>query len=269
MKVFKKIAWSILFTVCIVMVIACSNEEKIDDGGAITPITQQPKSVSDMTMSYQDGRLTEIVTTDGERIIFDYGEQTKSSFQLKTISLYDENNDLEYYFYDIVIGSNGFIKSCKETTYDRIDGEQIETWAFEYNTDGQLVYMKRSEGGNEVTIIKYENGNITEVSMTSEDDDSSLNAMIFYTNAEVPTPIENKNSIMLFDITFGIDMDEMEYAYWTGYLGNATKHLPVKIIEKTEEEDTKTFQWVIKEDYVQKMIQITSWDTEEHLFTWQ
>lgn len=279
MKVFRKIAWSMLFTLCIVGFVACSDDDNNDDGGeVITPTTKQLKSVSDMTMSYQDGLLTKIVTEDGKKLIFDYGTQTKSNTQLRsngtgitTISLYDDNDNLEHYFYDIVTESNGFIKSCKEITYDEIDGEQTETWKFEYNTDGQLLSMKRSEGGNEITTIKYENGNITEVTMTSDEEDNSLYTKIFYTSNEITTAIDNKSSIMFFDMTFGIDIDEMKYAYWAGLLGNATKSLPLKIIyiENSEYEETETFQWTIKDDYVQKMIQTASWGTEEHLFTWE
>lgn len=33
---------------------------------------------------------------------------------------------------------------------------------------------------------------------------------------------------MFYDEIFGIDMDEMWFAYYAGLLGKATKHLPVK-----------------------------------------
>ena len=102
--------------------------------------------------------------------------------------------------------------------------------------------------------------------MVSEDDeDNSLSTKISYTT------IENKNNLMLFDITFGIDMDEMKYAYWGGLLGKATKHLPSMItyIEDSYEEETETFEWTIKDNCVQKMIQTAYWGTEEHLFIWE
>lgn len=43
---------------------------------------------------------------------------------------------------------------------------------------------------------------------------------------------------MLFDPTLGIDMDEMEYAYYAGLLGKATKSLPSS---NEEDGETETF----------------------------
>lgn len=48
---------------------------------------------------------------------------------------------------------------------------------------------------------------------------------------------------MLFDETFGIDMDEMEYAYFAGLLGKATRNLPT---ERTEDDgDSHTYEWTL------------------------
>lgn len=277
--------WSILLASCVVFFTACSDDDEgSNTNPPINPLevftSGLPKSAAGMLMSYTNGLLTKIVTNDGEKVLFDYGTQITNSSQQRssssngiTMSIYDEDDNLEYYFYNMAFGNNGFLKSCSEKTYDEIDGEQIETWSFEYNKDGHLISMKRSEGDNEVTSIKYENGNITEVSMTSDDDDS-LNVKVFYTSTEITTPIKNKNCIMLFDITFGIDMDEMNYAYWAGFLGKATKSLPVMTTsmwngEEYYEEETETFEWIIKNESVLKMIQRTSEGTEEYLFSWE
>lgn len=92
--------------------------------------------------------------------------------------------------------------------------------------------MKRSEGGNEVTTITYTNGNITGVKVKSDDDREGVYVpSIEYTSQAYPNGIENKGCIMLFDTGFGIDMDEMDMAYYAGILGKATKNLPLK---KTE-----------------------------------
>ena len=48
---------------------------------------------------------------------------------------------------------------------------------------------------------------------------------------------------MLFDKTLGIDMDEMQYAYYAGLLGKATKNLPVKLVDN--ENDTDNFTWTL------------------------
>ena len=271
MKVFKEMAWSILFASCFIMFMSCSSDENDEEG--VIPSAKQIKTASDMTMSYNDGVLSKIATKEGKIITFNYASKTKSSDVEYTKMVVEDEDGAKMYF-NLELGSNGFIKSCTETYENSGDEEQdntIDTWNFEYNSDGQLIYMKRSEGGNEVTNIKYENGNIIEVTMVSEEDGEGLNTKIYYTTENLSSAIENKNSVMLFDITFGVDMDEMKYAYWARLLGKATKDLPVKIayIENSREMETETFQWTIKDDYIQKMIQKTSQGTEEHLFTWE
>lgn len=46
---------------------------------------------------------------------------------------------------------------------------------------------------------------------------------------------------MLFDTTLGIDMDEMEYAYYAGLLGKAIKNLPVKCVD--DEGNVENYSW--------------------------
>jgi hypothetical protein len=266
----KKLFLFFVFPLLVFSFTACTSNN--DDGENVIPSVKQPKSVADMTMSYQNGLLTKIVTTDGTQVTFDYGAKTKdyvSNVQCTKMTI--ENEDGSKMYFGLTLGENGFIKNCTETYENTGDAEldnSVDSWEFGYNTDGQLNYMKRSEGGNEVTTVKYENGNITNVSMVSEEDGEKLNTKISYISADMPTAIENKNNIMLFDTTFGIDMDEMKYAYWAGILGKATKNLPVEMTD-IEDGETETFQWTIKDDYIQKMIRKSFSETEEYLFTWE
>ena len=50
---------------------------------------------------------------------------------------------------------------------------------------------------------------------------------------------------MLFDYTLGIDMDEMQYAYYAGLLGKATKNLPVKLVDNDNENRIDNFTWTL------------------------
>lgn len=132
---------------------------------------------------------------------------------------------------NLYLDKNGFVKHCEETEYD-LDGKQEETWDFTYNGDGQLLTMMRSEGGNEKTTIKYQDGNIVETATVSANEpEESSSYKVYYTSTDMPLPIENKGSIMFFDGTFGIDMDEMEYAYYAGLLGKATRNLPARLVD--------------------------------------
>lgn len=146
MKVFKKMAWGILFASCFIVFMSCSCDENDNEG--VIPNAKQIKSVSDMTMSYNDGVLSKIVTKEGKIITFNYASKTKSSSVEYTKMVVEDEDGAKMYF-ELEIGDNGFIKSCIETYEDSRDEEQdntIDTWNFEYNSDGQLIYMKRSEG---------------------------------------------------------------------------------------------------------------------------
>lgn len=204
--------------------VACSddNEEETPANPVVANpsnvfINGLPKEAEGLIFVYNtDGLLTNISEKEGsDRVSFDYSTLDQSKIQMVRHSTYGT------YILDMTIGENGFITNCTETGPDGSD-----TWNFGYTTSGHLNYMKRSEGGDEVTNITYDaEGNITHVTMQS--DDEQMDCEISYTSGEITTPIENKGCIMLFDTTFDIDMDEMRYAYYAGLLGKATKHLPV------------------------------------------
>ncbi|MDE5549750.1 MAG: DUF4595 domain-containing protein, partial [Bacteroidaceae bacterium] len=184
---------------------------------------------------------------------------------------YDVVMTIEYGEGDILIcnltlGKNGFVSHCDEM--EIYEGEtETETWDFTYNSNGQLTQMLRSEGGCEKTQIKYDNGDIVEVSTTSAEElDESSTYKIYYTSNNVQTAIENKGCIMLFDNTLGIDMDEMEYAYLAGLLGKATKHLPVRCVD-VEEDYTDIFTWTL--NYAGYPIKLSFDDSPETMtFAW-
>lgn len=247
---------------------ACSDDDSNDkdpvNNGGIDPTTvftgKRIGNINGSSMVYdQNGLLTRISNSE-ETVTFSYQDATRSAgTRVKmTISYpqYPEEGDM---YIDMVIGKNGFVESATET-YEKDD--DIDTWAFGYNNEGHLNYMKRSEGGNEITNITYEHGNIVKVAMNAQTENAKLNASISYHS----TPIENKGCIMLFDATFGIDMDEMKYAYWAGLLGKATQNLPSSY---TDDETTRTFVWDINnEGYPLSMTYKDGEYTEQYNFNW-
>lgn len=208
-----------------------------------------PTSVMGASFFYNsDGRIEEIITEYGERLTFIYGSGlvSRATNPERTIQVVGED-----FIFNMEVGDNGFVRYCEEVYLDDCDydgdkdGEaEMDTWEFGYNSDGQLNYMKRSEGGNEVTNITYQNGNIVKVSMRSEEDGEGCDYSIGYTSDEHPVAIENKGCLMLFDETLGIDMDEMWYVYYAGLLGKPTKNLPVSLTDiDSEKPETETFSW--------------------------
>lgn len=253
-----------MFVLPLLAFVGCSSDDDVD---VIPSVTKQLKSLDGVSFSYLDDLL--VKTEDEEMVVtFEYSIQSKRSIgnNVKmTIDYQDAPEDGSTI--DMTLNSKGYVGSCLQTYKDG----RTDTWAFEYNANDQLVKMKRSEGENEVTVITYENGNITEVIMTSDEADEGMHSKISYTSDETPTPIKNTNGIMLFDITFGIDMDEMGFAYWAGLLGKATKQLPVKItyIDDPEKERIDTFKWLMKDNEVNKMRHTNDQDSYEFTFTWR
>lgn len=68
--------------------------------------------------------------------------------------------------FDMEINDKGFVRHCTQTEGDG----DIETWDFDYTAEGNLNYMKRSEGGNEITTITYQEGDIVHVGIVSEEE---------------------------------------------------------------------------------------------------
>ena len=211
--------------------VACSDEENTEET-SVDPVTINPSNVfvnglpkeaEGLTFIYNtDGLLTSISEKEGsDRVSFDYSTLNQSKVQMVIYGTYGT------YILDMKIGDNGFVSDCVESGPDGSD-----TWNFGYTASGNLNYMKRSEGGAE--------GNITHVTMQS--DDERMDCDISYTTGEITTPIENKGCLMLFDATFGIDMDEMRYAYYAGLLGKATNHLP---LSNSEDGDEDFFDWTL------------------------
>lgn len=212
-----------------------------------------PQSIGNATLTYNAKGFLEKISTRSQEITFTYQLQSRATMSETTpstvlVTAVNQNGNTEdEYTLLFVIGSNGFAASALQTYSDN----ETDNWTFEYNSDKQLKKMTRTEGENEVTTITYSNGNITGVRVESEEDPEGIyTTSITYTSKEYPNGIENKGALMLFDLTFGVDMDEMEIGYYAGLLGKATKKLPLERVEQYEgddETDTYPFTWTMDE----------------------
>lgn len=165
-----------------------------------------PKEIDDMKLFYNDKDQLEKVVEDYATVTFDYSNLSSKKVRMKCG---------EKYIIDMTLNNKGFVESCIQN-YN--DGDK-ETWKFNYNTDGQMTYIFRSEGNDEETQMTYSNGNLVKTYRPYDEPDN-LETIITYSSTD------NMGSIMFFDKIFGIDIDEMKYAYYAGLLGKATKQLP-------------------------------------------
>lgn len=177
-----------------------------------------PKIVGKYSICYDEQGRVSMVAERGEytfrKAIFDYSPADRDCDVRIDIA---EENYGEMISLHVSLNKNGYAEYVNE-----IDDDDIEEWKFEYNSNGQLIKMVRSEGGSETTTVTYQEGDITKVERKSKFDDSSTSSTIEYGTEK----IENNGGVMLFDEMLCIDMDEMGFAYFAGLLGKPTSHLP-------------------------------------------
>ena len=246
MKFLKMSAIAMMAIVSCMGFVSCSDDDKDEPNGGEngTVVVVNPSNVFTAGIPKQVGNMS--VTTDikglvtamndaedGVKITFSYPSMSRAE-SYDVVMMVEEDGDKNVF--NLLLNDLGFTKYCKQIESDG----NVDEWWFEYNADSQLIKMTRSEGGNEVHEIVYENGNIVSVKEVHTDHDGDNDWVISYGSSL----IENKGCIMFFDETFGIDMDEMKYAYFAGLLGKATKNLPIEKVDLMDG-DKSTYTWTL------------------------
>lgn len=207
--------------------------------------TGMPKVVNGYTIARNEqGQVYLMKKSRGrDKVIFEYKAANLANTNAPDVVMTVTDDD-DKKVYNLFLNNNGYIRHCDEIEYERGESPKRQTWDFEYNAAGQISKVVSSEDGYETTTITYRDGNIVRTSVVSgmsgiEKDRHD----IFYTSNTVATPILNKGNVMFFDDTFDIDIEELQYAYYAGLLGKATKHLPVRSID--EKNEVSTFRWTL------------------------
>ena len=230
-----------------------------------------PKSAEGATLYYNDeGLLAKMSIENGKEVTFEYNNGTRLAAPQNGVRMTIVDSEYgETIVFDMEINAQGFVKHCTE----KEDDGDVDTWDFDYTTDGHLNYMKRSEGGNEITTITYQEGDIVHVGIVSEGEAWEASRDVKYTSGDVASPIPNKGCIMLFDDTFGVDMDEMKYAYYAGLLGKATKNLPMELIDHgmtgTGYDEVSRLKWILNQDELPTQLDITEQSVYTRRITFQ
>ncbi|MDH6309961.1 hypothetical protein M2451_002852 [Dysgonomonas sp. PFB1-18] len=233
-----------------------------------------PKKVGESTLKYNSDGLLEEISNTYEKVTFEYPAKTKSTGgdNIVIMNFQDLMHPEEGFVIRLKIGANGFASEAQQTF---AEDSTIDTWEFGYNGDGQLNHVKRKESGNndsETTTMTYKDGNLTYVKMTEDNSYYYNTSAIIYTSEAHPQGIENKGCIMLFDTLMGMDIDEMEYAYYAGLLGKATKNLPLKLAEEWEgdpEYDVYIYDWTLNAKGYPTSMKFDEWGTIVRLnFSW-
>lgn len=207
--------------------------------------TGMPKVVNGYTIARNEqGQVYLMKKSRGrDKVVFEYKAANLANANAPDVVMTVTDDD-DKKVYNLFLNNNGYIRHCDEIEYERGESPKRQIWDFEYNAAGQLSKVVSSEDGYETTTITYRDGNIVRTSVVSgmsgiEKDRHD----IFYTSNAVAIPILNKGNVMFFDDTFDIDIEELQYAYYAGLLGKATKHLPVRSID--EKNEVSTFRWTL------------------------
>ena len=131
---------------------------------------------------------------------------------------------------------------------------------FDYNNN---TVGTTKDGYKRLSTIIYDGGNAVETVTKSEKDGKETDHYkIYYTSKKITLPIANKGCLMAFDGVLGVDLDHLQYAYFAGMLGKATKHLPIYNMDK--DNDKTTFDWTFNDDGFPTKIVIKSEDEREN-----
>lgn len=216
------------------------NPKKVFKGGI-------PKEIIGRKFQVNQEGLVEKIYSDIENMVVvfyyapkDYEAKKKNVDVLMTV--HDKDGAQDFY---MTVGSNGFIKHAYNMgRKDNEDELNKRTWDFEYDKDGHLIKAYYSKK-NVTSTLKYEDGNIVEVKH-----DYALGVpknksySIYYTSKEVIKPMVNIGCIMFYKPIFDIDMDELDFTYYAGLLGTATKNLPQKRIDE-DGDIVGRYAWVL------------------------
>ena len=215
------------------------------------------------------GRLSSMYNKKEKGLVtFDYNNNTLGTTDVPNVVMTVTDDDSKT-VYKLLLNEAGYVKYCDEYEYEKNEIAKSKTWNLEYNSDNRLVKAVQSESGFQTTYtLTYKNGDATESSTVSQKEGKVTNHyQIFYTSSKVTSPIVNKGCIMFFGGGLGVELDDLEYAYYAGMLGKATKHLPIYNLDTNN--DKISFEWTInKGGFPTKVVVNKEGNVKEIPFVW-
>lgn len=212
---------------------------------------QMPKSVAGTTISRNsDGLVTEVKTTDGKNITFEYPSNSRAEEAQNTVIM-KVVDDYSVADYTLVIGSNGFVSSAHyKVVTDSYPKESEEgDWTFKYDSDGHLTradYDYVDEQGHDTysVTLKWKDGNI----VNTFKDDGWDNYTYLYTSATQKSAIENKGALFMFESIYAVEIYDFEWVYYAGMLGKGPKNLAVADYEDDDDEELMEYIWTLDDN---------------------
>ena len=147
----------------------------------------------------------------------------------------------------VFLNEKGYVKHAEMQQYDK-DKKPYPPYSYDltYNADDHIqTVIETNKNRKSITTISYKDGDI--VSCTDKIGTETNTYVTHYTSKEVTTPIVNKGGLMPYSL-FGVDVDELDIAYYAGMLGKPTRHLPLGYSWNGKRQNTVTWK-LDKEGY--------------------
>ena len=226
---------------------SCSNDNNDEPGGGsltVNPLKVftggMPKNIAGNTIEKDDKGRVKLIKSADETVTFEYSATTRATTPapdvIMTVETKEEKNICNLY-----LNKDGFIERCQQaTTYKRYKDEEpyTDNIKLSYDTDGHLVKAIIKNEEEDWNWI-YKDGDITKVTKTDGDrnDKDTDTWLIYYTSPSTSSPMPNKGCVMIYETVIPSDFGALAYAYYAGMLGKATKHLPVRYVDKDAEDN--------------------------------
>lgn len=193
------------------------NGENAGTGNVFPEGTKKLSSIEDeynykTTFNYDGNKLVTVKDGTEQTITFTYSGNTvvmKSVYRNETET------------YTLNIGSNGFITDGTVEYVEEDGSKDRGSFTCKYNGDYLIAIETTGEYGYDNYKITWTDGNITKVVNEYKEDNYPAESRTY---TSTYTTDANVAGLSFFEEA-GVDVDELEYAYYAGLLGKPTKNL--------------------------------------------
>ena len=250
----NKIYTFMLSALMAIALVSCGSNDETDTPqpapvGPKRAFTKVPKSIAGSEFKTDaSGRLVGFSGgSETYAYTLDYNTKANKGKNEPDVVITQTEDGLIWTITKVFLNEKGYVKHAEMQQYDK-DKKPYPPYSYDltYNADDHIqTVIETKENRKSITTISYKDGDI--VSCTDKTGTETNTHVTHYTSKEVTTPIVNKGGLMFYDF-FGVDIDELEIAYFAGMLGKPTRHLPLGYSRNGKRQNTVTWK-LDKEGY--------------------
>ena len=250
----NKIYAFMLSALMAIALVSCGSNDETDTPqpapvGPKRAFTKVPKSIAGSEFKTDaSGRLVGFSGgSETYAYTLDYNTKANKGKNEPDVVITQTEDGLIWTITKVFLNEKGYVKHAEMQQYDK-DKKPYPPYSYDltYNADDHIqTVIETDKNRKSITTISYKDGDI--VGCTDKIGTETRTYVTHYTSKEVTTPIVNKGGLMLYDL-FGVDIDELEIAYFAGMMGKPTRHLPLGYSLNGKKQNTVTWK-LDKEGY--------------------